>query len=355
MKKLDRYIALNIIKSYFLVSLVLASAFGLLDLVKELDDINEGQYRTIDAFIYVFMMLPERMFDMLPVIAMIGSVAALGAMASANELIAIQAAGVSASRISWAAIKTGIILMALAALAAEFILPSLAQRAYTRRTLAVAGSVAVSTEQGFWFRDEHQFINVGKMLYGRIPAEVSIYTFDGRGNLITFTHAAQITIRKQFWLLQDVVQKQLSSETITTRHRDELIWRPFLSPDEINALVMPLEVLSPSVLHTYAQRLRSHSQDAARYEAAFWRKACLPLAAGAMVLLAVTFVFGPLRSVSSGRRLLVGTGIGIMFYLANQIISYIGLLAHLPAALTALTPVLLALMASIGLMRKQQF
>lgn len=353
-KRLDRYIALNIAKGYFLVSLVLTSAFGLLDLVKELDDTDKGQYQAADAFMYVAMTLPGRMFDMLPLIAMIGSVTALGTMAAANELVAIRAAGVSTSRISWAAIKAGIALMVLAALAAEFILPPLAQRAYTQRTLAIAGSTAVSTEGGFWFRNERQFVNVRKMLYGRIPAGIDIYTFDGKGNLTTFTHAAQGTIREQFWLLQDVVQKQLPGETIATEQMDKLAWRPFPSSAEINALVMPLEALSPSVLHAYAQRLQSQGQDAARYELAFWHKVCLPLAAGTMVLLATTFVFGPHRSLSSGRRLLVGVGIGMLFYLANQIISYIGLLANLPAALTALTPVLLALAVSMGLMRRLQ-
>lgn len=354
MKRLDRYIAISIAKGYFLVSLVLASAFGLLDLVKELDDIDKGQYQAGNAFMYVAMMLPGRMFDMLPLIAMIGSTTALGTMAVTSELVAIRAAGVSTFRISWAAIKPGIALMILAALAAEFILPPLAQSAYTQRTLAVADSTAVSTKGGFWFRDEHQFVNVREMLYGRIPAEIDIYAFDEKGNLTTFTHADEITIKEPFWLLHTVVQKQLLDKTITTRQLATLPWRPFLSPAEINALVMPLEALSPSVLYAYTKKLQSQGQDAARYKLAFWHKVCLPLAAGAMVLLAVSFVFGSLRSVSSGRRLLVGTGIGMLFYLANQIISYIGLLTGLPTALTALTPVLLALITAIGLMRRLQ-
>jgi len=51
----------------------------------------------------------------------------------------------------------------------------------------------------------------------------------------------------------------------------------------------------------------------------------MPLSTAVMVLLAVPFVFGPLRSTPIGGRVLAGTLLGIGFHLFNQSFQHMGL------------------------------
>jgi lipopolysaccharide export system permease protein len=71
-----------------------------------------------------------------------------------------------------------------------------------------------------------------------------------------------------------------------------------------------------------------------------------------MLLLALPFVFGPLRSVSIGYRILTGTLLGIAFHLINQTIGFMGLVYHLPPLLSAFLPALLLLATVVVLLRR---
>ena len=52
-----------------------------------------------------------------------------------------------------------------------------------------------------------------------------------------------------------------------------------------------------------------------------------------------------------GLRITLGATVGIAFYLANQIIGYLGLLLEFPAPLTTLTPVALILAIALWQLR----
>ena len=78
----------------------------------------------------------------------------------------------------------------------------------------------------------------------------------------------------------------------------------------------------------------------------------LPVISGIMILLSVSFVFGPLRSVSIAHRILTGVLIGIGYHLFSQMFSYLGLVVKLNPAFTALMPTLLAMLLAVILIRR---
>lgn len=71
-----------------------------------------------------------------------------------------------------------------------------------------------------------------------------------------------------------------------------------------------------------------------------------------MVLLALTFIFGPVRIRSAGKRIATGVIVGIMLYLLNQILGHVGLLYDLPPVLTTLAPVSLILLFALRQLRR---
>lgn len=353
MRRFDRYIGSSVLKSCLIVMLALVSMFGLLDLVDQLDDVGKGRYRLGDALWFVFLNLPGLAISLLPVSTLLGALIALGGLASGSELVAMQAAGVSAARIGWSAVRAGVLLILAAMAVAEFVAPPLEQTAQTRRWQAISEADASRTRHGFWARNETSFINVRKFLNGEIPSDIDIYEFDAGGNLRVFTHAARADIRGQGeWLLNDVTRQAIDGPLVQTQHFDQTSWRPFLKAPQVEMLTLPPESLAPSDLFNYVRDLKRRGQKADRYELVFWSKLSMPLATVAMLLLVMPSVFGPLRSSSTARRIILGSGVGLAFYLANRMIGHLGLLLKLDAALTALAPATALTLVAMVLLRK---
>lgn len=355
MRLLDRYVGGEVLKSCLIVMLALVALFSLFELVDQLDDVGKGRYRFGDALWFVSLTLPGLAIRLLPVIALLGILIALGGLASGNELVAMQVAGISARRIGWSAVRAGILLTLAAMAVAEFVAPPLEQTAQTRRSQAISAADASRTRHGFWARNETSFINVRAFRNGEIPSDIDIYEFDVEGNLRIFTHAARADLLSQRqWLLNEVTRQTIDGFRIVTERFDQMRWKPFLKATQIEMLTLPPESLSPTDLFNYVHDLKRRGQKADRYEFAFWSKLSMPLATVAMLLLAIPSVFGPLRFSSTASRIILGSGVGLAFYLANGMIGHLGLLLKLDAALTALAPAAILCLVAMALSSKMR-
>ncbi|PFN95640.1 LPS export ABC transporter permease LptG, partial [Bacillus sp. AFS076308] len=79
-------------------------------------------------------------------------------------------------------------------------------------------------------------------------------------------------------------------------------WDIALSPQLLDTVVMAPESLSISGLWGYIHYLADQGLSNGRYWLAFWVKVLQPLVTAALVLMAISFIFGPLRSVTLGQR-----------------------------------------------------
>ena len=353
MKTFNRYIGLQVAKGYMVVLAILLTVFSFLAFVEELENIGEGQYRLVDAAQYVLLMVPRNIVELMPVTALLGSLLALGSLASGNELLAMQAVGISALRMSWLVIRWGLVLILAVVGLDEFVAPPLEQQALAHRTLKTGDLGLQQTAHGFWARDENRFLHVGKMLHGRIPSEIDIFKFDEDGRLEQYIHAGQArsTPDKQ-WVLIDVQQKDINDQGIHMHNHNRLPWKSFVNQDQIDLLLLPPESLSLSDLNGYIEYLMESDQNAERYALALWKKIGMPIAVGAMVLLAIPFVLGPLRQITMGQRIIAGAIIGLSFHLFSQILGQLGLLFSIHPAITALVPSIVVLSSAIWLLRR---
>ncbi len=125
-----------------------------------------------------------------------------------------------------------------------------------------------------------------------------------------------------------------------------------MTPQQLGILVQPAETLSPSELYQYVDYLRESGQNADRFELSFWQQVSTPVSTGAMVLVAIPFVFGPLRVATVGKRILAGSVIGVSFQLAGQMIGHFGILYSLNPALTTMAPGAVMLGVALWLFRR---
>jgi len=80
---LQRYIAINLVKGWLLVLLVLGSVFGLISFTQELDQ-TQSQYGTLEAARYTLMILPNQLVSLTPFLPLLGIIVALANLDRSN-------------------------------------------------------------------------------------------------------------------------------------------------------------------------------------------------------------------------------------------------------------------------------
>jgi len=120
----------------------------------------------------------------------------------------------------------------------------------------------------------------------------------------------------QYWQLNDVRETQFGLANIAVHEYETLAWRIDLSPELLSVLLVEPERQSISGLYRFAEYFRSEGLESDSYFLAFWKKLLQPLATASLVLVAISFVFGPLRSVTMGARVFIALCIGLLFIIA---------------------------------------
>ncbi len=115
------------------------------------------------------------------------------------------------------------------------------------------------------------------------------------------------------------------------------------------------ESLSISGLADYVGFLKETGQDPKRFEITFWRKVFQPISMAVMMLLAISFIFGPLRSSTMGAKIVIGILAGFVFYVSDIVFGNLSLVfSWLPVPVGALIPSLICLSAVWWLLNKKR-
>ncbi|MBI3771109.1 MAG: LPS export ABC transporter permease LptG [Gammaproteobacteria bacterium] len=352
MRILDRYIALTVLQSTAVVTVVLMALFGFISFVGEFGDIGRGNYGALQAGIYTLMLMPNIVYQMFPLMVLLGSIIGLGILAGNSELIVIRAAGVSVWRIVWSAMQAGLLLTVIMIIIGEFVAPASEIKAQSLRANALNEQVGFHGEMGLWARDGDAVVHIKDVLAAESVANVSIYEFDVNHKMSAITQAKHADFENGIWVLKDVSRSVLSGQSVQTTHPERVEWRSMLAPQMISVVAIQPEYLSVVGTYHYIEYLQKNGLDATKYVLSLWKKAISPLVIAVMVFLAVPFVFGPLRSVGIGARIFFGVLLGIGFYLADQTIAQLGLVYNFPLPVAVSVAPLLFLGIAALLMRR---
>jgi len=351
MKLLHRYIGLRLIFGWLLVLLILTALFSILELVGQLDDIGEGSYQVRDAFIYVAYTYPGRVLNLAAVSSLLGSIFALGTLANGDELLAMRSCGFSIFRLARVVLATGSVVMVGVLLLAQFVVPPLEQRAKIDRELALSEVGTLLPTGGFWTRDHARYINVRSSSYNGELTDVSIYEFDNKGKPTGYVAARRAEIdRDGHWIGRDARQVSFQPLRVVDRELPALDLDVFLSTKQVDALSITPGMLSISDLYRFIKTLRKRGENTDQYVLALWQKTTLPLKVAAMIFFSFPFVFGPAREANPGRRVTLGSTVGIAYYYFDQAFGYMGLLMEVHPACTTLLPLGIIVLMTFWLM-----
>lgn len=352
MAKLDRYIGTQV---FFAILAVLGIILGLALLfafIDELGDLNKGDYGLPQALGYVLMTAPRRAYDMLPMAALIGCLIGLGTLASNSELTIMRAAGVSVGRIVWAVMKPMLVLMLAGILIGEYVAPWSENQAQANRALAQGGGAAQSSKHGMWHRQGQEYVHINAVQPNGVLLGVTRYRFDDERRMQSASFARRAEYAGDHWQLRNINTTYFREGSTEVVKASEERWDIELSPQLLSTVVMEPESLSVTGLWQYIHYLGEQGLNNARYWLAFWNKVLQPLVTGALVLMAISFIFGPLRSVTLGQRVFTGVLVGFVFRIAQDLLGPSSLVFGFSPLLAVLVPAGICAVAGVWLLRR---
>ncbi|MGM0536284.1 MAG: LPS export ABC transporter permease LptG [Pseudomonadota bacterium] len=348
--RLDRYIARNVLGAIVVVQVVLLGLDLVITYINDLGDV-EGGYGAFEVLIYLLMRLPWRFYQYAPVGVLIGALIGLGSMASSNELTVMRAAGRSLVRILWGVMKPIILVILLVLVIAEFVSPRTEQFASAWRLEQMQGEGALLTERGGWQREGDSFYRFGAIRADDTVLDLTRYRFDDRV-LREATSARRAVWRDGRWMLEDVAVTRFHETRTEVERHDTLGWQTDLTPAQLDRLLRDVDSQAPSELWAYARYLHDQDQQATQPLLHFWQKMLMPLTMASLVLVAASFVFGPLRSVAAGTRVFYGVVTGLVFKYLQDLLGPASTVFGFSPAWAVLAPTLLCAGVGFYLLRR---
>jgi len=352
MSLLARYIRRTILGYTLIVVIVLLVLSALYLFINEQDDIGVGTYTTADALWFVALNLPKYAFDMLPIAALIASLLALGNLARSMELIVVRAAGISTFRIGLWVASAGVVLMAITALLGEYVSPALEQ--YARQMKAYEKFRDYGTgSRGAWAKDGNMIVSFKQQTTGSTFGGVYIFKFDGQRRLESVGRADTAAVASgNDWRLTNYRESRIEDDRVVASLQPMARLDTTLSSEFLGLAAMDPDLLTGRDLRSYIAHLRDNGLDARAYETGFWARIARTVAVSIIVVLAVPFAFGPMRSTGTGARTVVGILIGVAFFFMARLIESGGEVFNAPPLVIAWTPtVVLALITTIAVAR----
>lgn len=351
---IDRYIAQHIVVAFLIVLLVVAGLMGLSTLLDEVGDVN-AYYQLPDAIRYVLLSLPALCYQLIPMSALIGTLIGLGVLASNSELTVMRASGVSLPTLIFAVVKPVALIALLTLLMSEYLIPPAQQAAQSGKALAEARSGRIVASAGAWYRQDEAFVHITTIDSNGDLIGVTQHRFNDEHRLVE-TLSAQRAVYDEAsgWSLLDGSRTELdmAGQALKVEAFQSLPWSSDLSAELLAVILVQPADLPISGLYTYSGYLESQGVNPGPYRLAFWNKLLQPLSIIVLVMVGVASVFGPLRSVTVGQRILTGVIVGVVFKFSQDLLSPASQVLGFPALLAVLTPILVTAAIALLLLRR---
>jgi lipopolysaccharide export system permease protein len=374
MKVLQKYLAVEIIRSVSFVLLAFLALFAFFDLMKELQAVGRGGYRLEHAFLYVFMGLPGYTYELMPIAALIGTIYVLAQLASRSEFTIMRVSSMSTLMAAGMLAKIGVVFAIVTFVFGELISPKASELAEKLKFRVQGASISQEFRSGLWAKDVirengatgeaigSRFLNVREIRPDGQLQGVKIYEFDRNFHMTAIVTSAQARYGgANIWRLEQVTETRFAASAsaqagslqditaaISTTSMPTKNLVSEITPDILAVLFADPERMSAYDLSAYTKHLEENKQRTERYEIAFWKKLIYPFAVFVMMALALPFAYLHTRAGGVSLKIFSGIMIGVSFQLLNSLFSHLGLLNTWPALVTAITPSILFLLMAIA-------
>jgi len=389
MKVLQRYFFVNIAQAVAFVLVAFLGLIAFMDLTQELPAVGKGGYMLQHAFLYVLLLLPGHVYEVMPVAALIGTIYTMAQFAQSSEFTIMRASSMSTQQAGFMLAKIGVLFVAITFLFGELITPRTAPIAERVRLSAKGATLSAEFRSGMWTKDTihtdgvkgpvtgSRFFNARQIRPDGQLIDVRLYEFDNGMRMRSLITAASATFSgNSTWRLNDVtetlfansrelptpdtpaaagqtIQSRFGQDTasVSTRKVPSLDLVSEITPKILSVSRSDPAQMSANELAVYTRHLAENRQETERFKIAFWKKLFDPLSIFVLMALALPFGYLHTRSGGVSLKIFIGIMIGVSFILINSLFSHVGMLSNLPAVVTAAAPSLLFLLLAISALR----
>ena len=361
MKVLTRHVAKEVLIATLFVLVALVALIAFFHLVSQARNIG-NRYSISMALFLTMLKLPSRLYEVMPIAALLGAVYTMSRLASNSEFTIMRVAGLSPFRLAGMMTVPALILIAMTYCLGEWLTPAAdmmrndMDNILFNRKLSARGY-----SSGVWVKDnvkEQQnagqatvrFVNVHNLIAGEHSRTGAwrVFEFDKDGSLIRVLHALEANyISGRGWHLKDAKVETLPKithdetpmvEKSSARKDVDLMLPSEMRPEILGVLTIKPERMGISDLWQYIAHLKETRQTSDRYQVALWSKVFYPLAIFVMLAVAMPFAYLNTRSGGVSIKIFAGLMIGISFYALNNIFSFLGVLNTWHPMVVAVVP-----------------
>ncbi len=359
MKTIRRLVHGEIIRAVSFVAIGFLALFVFFDLVDQLQALSKNKYQGYQfqhALMYVGLLIPSHLYELLPISVLIGSIFVMARFAQSSEFTILRTGGLGPWRALGSLFQLGLIFVFMTFVLGDYISPWSDKQAQLLKA-KYQGQITVG-QTGAWLREKQgdsQFaVNVRALSSEGQPENIRIHEFDTQGRLLAITTSPSGVFNNEgTWLLKSVDRrifhiKSNDVSRIEILNLPEWQWKTELTGEMISAALLSPDRMKTIDLFQYMRHLAANGQSAQRYEIQFWRKVFYPLSCWVMLTLALPFAYLHFRSGNIAGYVFGGVMAGISFYLLNNVFGFMGNLQNWQPWLTAAAPAIIYSLVSLA-------
>ena len=377
MKTIRRLIYGEVLTAIALVALGFLALFFFFDLVDELQYLGKNNglpnglptasdiYQIRHALVYVGLLVPNHLYELLPISVLIGTIFVMARLAQSSEYTILRTSGLDPWRALKMLLSLGGIFVILSFVIGDYLAP-LSERTAQLLKSRYQGVITVG-QTGAWLKEKQAYntviANVRTLSPDNEMLGLQIFEFNSKGLVVSKMLAASASFAlDDSWQLYNVTRTEfnLPSDAATAsnavKQSADVVKKSMVSfrwPTEITQEMVSVALLKPERMGTldlfnYIRHLDANGQSAQRYEIEFWKKVFYPLSCLVMVMLALPFAYLHFRSGGIAAYVFAGVMMGISFFLLNNVFGYVGNLQNWQPWLAAAAPGMLYMAISLG-------
>jgi lipopolysaccharide export system permease protein len=368
MKTIRQLIYKETFFSVALVAMGFLALFFFFDFVDELTHIGKsfagsefGTYKVQHALLYVLLLIPNHLYELLPIAVLIGSVFVMARFAHSSEFTILRTCGLGPGLALKMLLGLGAAFVAITFVIGDYAAP-LADRTAQLLKARYLGQISIG-QTGAWLKEKKggksYAVNVSALSPNADMLNVRIFEFDAAGSILSTIQAKQGVFQDdKSWGLKNVRRSEYAIDgtqsnstngstnaatknkqpTIKHSQLDTYTWKTDLNADMVSVALLKPDRMGTLDLFQYIRHLDANKQVAQLYEIQFWKKVFYPLSCLVMLVLALPFAYLHFRAGGITAYVFGGVMIGISFFVLNNIFDYFGNLLSWNPLFTAAAP-----------------
>ena len=373
MKTIRRLIYGEVLASISFVALGFLALFFFFDLVDELQYLGKTNglalgnnvYQIRHALLYVGLLVPNHLYELLPISVLIGTIFVMARLAQSSEYTILRTSGLDPWRALKLLLGLGSFFVVLSFLVGDYVAPASERAAQLLKARYQNATLVGQT--GAWLKEKQAYntyvANIKKLSSSNEMQGVQIFEFNNKGLIVSTIRADSASFgRDDSWILKNALRSEFvtpsaqqnsgvinkASVGVNRNVIPSFRWPTEITPEMVSVALLKPDRMATLDLFNYIRHIDANGQTAQRYEIEFWKKVFYPLSCLVMVMLALPFAYLHFRSGGITGYVFAGVMIGISFFLLNNVFGYIGNLRNWQPWFAAAVPGLFYMAVSLG-------